>query len=117
MMLPKNLFSSMTVVGLPPLPLYSEKEKGCGYTGQTDAMHTIQITPTNNFIGKIVIEGTLETDPKDIDWYVITDLGNGLTALPDQVETINFSGNHVWIRCVITSFTAGDLNRVTFAHN
>ena len=112
-----NFFSSLTTANLPPLPLASEKAKGCGYAGQTDAMHTVQYSVANGFNGVIQIQGTLVTDPTETDWYHITALGDGMTVVPDGVVTQNFTGNHVWIRSVIAAFNAGDINHVSYLHN
>ena len=115
-----TLFSSITTASLPsPLPCASDKAKGCGYNGQTDAVHTVQFTVVNGFVGTIKIQGTLATTPVEADWYEIdnTEFGNGTTPVADGAFTTTFSGNHVWVRAVITAFTAGDINRVLFSHN
>lgn len=100
-------------------PLASDKAKGCGYYGQSEAVHTIQYSTTGNFTGMIKIQGTLVENPIDTDWYDIQGLtlGNGQTPVFNQTLLMNFAGNHVWIRAVIVSFTAGYLNRVLYNHN
>ena len=115
-----NLFDSITTSSIPgPLPCASIKAKGCGYHGQSNGLHTIQYTTQNHFVGNVVIQGTLATDPTDSDWYEIRDvgLGDGVTPVADGTVLVSFPGNHVWIRAVIVSFAAGDLNRVLFTHN
>ena len=101
----------------PVLPIVSAKAKGCGYSGQTNGLHTVQFSTTGTFNGIIKIQGSLATTPSDTDWYDITSLGNNVTPVPDQTTTTNFSGNHVWIRGIITAFSAGNINRVLFTHN
>lgn len=115
-----TFFESITTSSLPsPLPCASDKAKGCGYNGQTDAMHTVQFTVVNGFVGTIKVQGTLTAAPGETDWYDIdnTEFGNGVTPVADGAFTTSFSGNHVWVRAVITTFTAGDINRVLFSHN
>lgn len=115
-----TLFSSITTASLPgPLPCASEKAKGCGYHGQPEAIHSVQFTTANHFVGSIKVQGTLATTPVDTDWYDIVDttLGDGVTPVADGAIIKSFAGNHVWIRAIITAFTAGDLNRVLFTHN
>lgn len=115
-----NFFESITIGSLPnPLPCVSNKAKGCGYYGQTNGMHTVQYSTTGEFIGVIQIQGTLATDPTEADWYTIrnTDFGDGVNPMSDQPIIVSFSGNHVWVRAIITAFTAGAINRVLYTHN
>ena len=99
------------------LPLLSEKAKGCGYHGQTNPLHTVQYTTVNNFIGTIVIQGSLATTPTEDDWYYITSFGDAITPMTDRAIVENFAGQHVWIRSRVTDFTAGEINRVLYSHN
>ena len=103
----------------PVLPIVSAKAKGCGYSGQTNGMHTVQFSTTGSFRGIVKIQGTLATTPVDIDWYDIDllQLGDNITPVSDATITANFSGNHVWIRGIITAFSAGNINRVLLTHN
>lgn len=74
---------------------------------------------TNNFIGQIKIQATLASDPTEEDWVDVdgTSLGDAITPLPDGAVVINFNGNFVWVRGVILSFSAGNINRVLYSHN
>jgi hypothetical protein len=117
-----TLFASLTTsqTGVPiVLPMASDKAKGCGYNGQTNGMHTVQVTTVNGFNGILDMQGTLVTDPQESDWFNIvnTTFGDGVLPLSDGTVTKNFTGNFVWVRAIITAFTAGDLNRVLFTHN
>ncbi len=108
--------------GSPALvfPIASEKAKGVGYYGTKDGLHTIQYTTENGFIGHIKMQATLEQYPAEPDWFDIgafTELGDGVTAVPDGAVVKNFAGNFVWTRAVITAFTHGNINRVQFTHN
>jgi hypothetical protein len=100
-------------------PYYGDKVKGSGYYGQTDPVHTVQYSSSNNFTGMINIQGTLEREPTDADWYNIqgTSLGNGITPVFNQTLSANFYGNHVWVRAVINSFISGAINSVLLTHN
>lgn len=114
------LFESITSGTLPtPLPVVSNKAKGCGYRGQSDPMHTVLFSTIIGFIGIVKIQGTLATTPAEADWYDIdtVSIGDGINPVPDATITRNFGGKHVWIRGIITAFTAGELNRVLFTHN
>ena len=100
-------------------PLASDKAKGCGYFGQTDAMHTVQFSTVTHFNGLVKIQATLATDPQEADWFDVhgIQLGDGITPVPDATTTMNFTGNFVWVRAYIVSMTAGELNRILFTHN
>jgi hypothetical protein len=123
--LPNILFQSLTPhstvsTGLAiTFPFVSDKAPGCGYYGQSDPMHTIAYSTTQGFVGLINIQGTLEMNPSESDWYNIqgVSLGNGISPVFDQTMLVNFTGKHVWVRAVIESFTAGGLNSLTFSHN
>ena len=101
------------------LPILSERAKGCGYAGQSNGVHTVQYTTVNGFTGLIKIQGSLATAPEEADWYDIVGLRLGTIGTPiaDATVTQNFFGNHVWVRAIVTDFTAGEINRVLYAHN
>lgn len=122
---PVILFQSLTKDAtdendhLLTFPFVSDKTTGCGYLGQTDPFHTVSYSTTMGFIGLLKLQGSLAKDPTETDWYDIdgTTLGNGITAVYNQTLLIKFNGNHVWIRAVLVSITAGQINSVLFTHN
>lgn len=93
---------------------YSDKSASDGYFGYTDGLHTIAVFP-NGFVGTVTFQGSLATDPGTSDWVDIpgVTIGNGSTAVNDA-ETHNFTGNFVWIRAKVSSFTAGTITKVQF---
>jgi hypothetical protein len=92
---------------------YTNKYKGDGYYGYTDGLHTASYKLTG-FVGTIGFQATLATDPKDSDWFDVTEsFGDTVTPVTDSVF-VNFSGNFVWVRAVVTNFTAGTINRVIY---
>jgi len=113
----------------------SDKVKGDGYYGFIDGVHTVfwQVT---NFVGVIKIQGTLAQTPGASDWFDIdlktNDGSYSVTAdgLVSELETTsvtystatsqskayNFTGNIVWVRANISSFTAGTVNTIQMAH-
>jgi len=122
---PAILFQSLTTSStgsdgkLLTFPLFSEKTKGCGYRGQANPVHTVSYATTSGFNGVLKLQGSLVATPGDTDWYDIlgTTLGDGITPVIDQTVLINFNGQHVWIRAVIVSFIAGQVNSVLLTHN
>ena len=113
-----TLISSLTPsqTGVPiVLPFEGNKAKGCGYYGQTDGLHTVQYS-VQEFVGKIVIQGSLEAKPTEDDWFDVDSLTGGLPGL-SITDLSNFTGNFVWVRAVVTQFTNGSINRVLLTHN
>ena len=47
-----------------------QKQKGAGYSNFAGASHTISITCTN-FVGRIYIEASLESEPSSADWFSV----------------------------------------------
>jgi hypothetical protein len=100
-------------------PIISDKSAGCGFLGATDPFHTVQYSTTMGFIGLIKLQGSLASDPTDNDWYDIdgTTWGDNINASPNGTKLLSFNGNHVWVRAVIVSLKAGQINNVTYTHN
>jgi hypothetical protein len=93
---------------------FSIKAEGDGYYGYTDGLHTVAVFP-NAFVGIITFQGTLATDPADADWFDIPGItvGDGSTGTSTAV-TGNMTGNFIWVRAKVTSFTAGSITKVQF---
>lgn len=88
-----------------------QKQKGPGYSNTVGSGCTVSIA-TINLKGRVYIEGSLSTDPKEDDWFPIqfipdhdyvqfprnpnapTGIGGGDTS----VVAYNFSGNYIWLR-------------------
>lgn len=115
--------STATVIG--------EKFKGDGYYGRADGLHTVAWKITG-FAGTIKMQGSLVTDPGDSDWF---DIELGSTTSSFSIDTsgaasqsnissvvystattanaaYNFTGNFMWVRVVISNFSAGTVNSV-----
>lgn len=91
--------------------------KGDGYYGRSDGFHTIQYNITG-FIGTVNIQATLEVSPNDEDWFTVftqaypVSNDEGTTTS----EIVNFTGNYVWVRSVISDWTDGSVNSVLLNH-
>ena len=114
-MISSIVFPSLAVSPTRVYPYVSDAVKGRGYYS-TGGMHAAQVSTSNGFIGSVKLQATLAAKPTETDWFDVDGsvVGDGATAVPDQALIINFKGNFVWVRAVITQFTAGDLNRVLF---
>lgn len=116
-----------------PETITGDKIKGDGYYGRSDGLHTVQITLTG-FIGIIEIQGTLELDPQETDWFT-AELGTGARSIDTtgvlqeqnittieyidpttNTKTYNFTGNYVWVRARISDWTDGTVNSIKLNH-
>ena len=92
----------------------SDKVKGDGFYGRSDGLHTVQVKFTG-FIGSFVMQGTLAIDPTANDWFNIDNTDLAYITNSNVAEIINFTGNFVWVRTVIT-YTDGTVNFVLLNH-
>lgn len=88
-----------------------DKFKGDGYYGRSDGLHTVQYN-LSEFTGTIIIEGTLEVNPNDNDWFSVHSY---VAAQETDNKIVSFTGNYVWIRAKII-YTDGTLNSITLNH-
>lgn len=82
----------------------SLKEKGDGYYGSGDGMHTVTCTVGPNFEGTLTIQATLATDPIEPDWFIVNNSSvvySSLTTLTTTTNYVNFTGNFVWVRAKV----------------
>jgi len=109
--------------------LTSDKSKGDAYFGQSDGLHTVVVNITG-FTGTIKIQGSLEMDPVDGDFFDI-ELGtddftvdtSGLVTkkaaeqivyniAETSIKHYNAIGNFVWIRANISGWQSGTINSI-----
>ena len=89
-----------------------EKFKGDGYYGRSDGFHTVQYSITG-FTGIVAIQCTLAINPVEADWFTIISDGHETVT---KVIASNFTGNYVWVRSVVSSWTDGTVNSITLNH-
>lgn len=102
----------------------TDKHKGDGYYAQTDGVHTVayhvsagSATASNNFDGKIKMQGSLATTPTESDWFDIND--TTFTAdLSTTVASYTFTGNFVWIRAKTYDHTntTSSVSKILYNH-
>lgn len=80
-----------------------------GWYSFTDGLHTVSIQ-TQNFTGRVHLEGSLATDPQDQDWFAIDLGGQPWVEFPQQrgaptgilgdtgTVAYNFRANIMWVR-------------------
>jgi hypothetical protein len=80
-------------------------EKGDGYFGSADGMHTVTYTVTNNFEGSLGMQATLATNPTESDWFNVSNstISYAYPIVPATTTTnyVNFTGNFVWVRAQV----------------
>lgn len=104
----KTLLGSTTHTGDSSLEIVtSEMQKGDGFYGRSDGLHTVQYTYTN-LSGDITIEATLAASPSEEDWFSVLDKS---FAQGTGSEIESFTGNYVWIRAKV-DFTAGSISSI-----
>ena len=109
--------------------LKSEKVKGDAYFGTTDGLHTVMIDLAG-FIGTIKIQGILEDNPAETDWFDAhlndgefqVDASGKVTKIvvesityalaETSIKVYNTTGNFVWLRANISDWTAGTITRI-----
>ena len=98
-----------------------EKFKGDGYYSRSDGLHTVQYNITG-FQGKIKMQATLAVDPADADWFTLDATehetigfaNDGPIATGSHIK--NFTGNYVWVRVVVSSWTDGTIDSIALNH-
>ena len=97
-----------------------EKFKGDGYYGRSDGLHTVQYT-VSGFEGSIDIQATLATTPTDDDYFTVASAQH-ISTFEDSSNAkdgsfiYNFTGNYVWIRAKVHTWTDGNVSSITLNH-
>ena len=98
-----------------------EKFKGDGYYGRSDGFHTVQYNIAG-FQGKIKMQATLATNPVEADWFTLSATEHETIGYPNDgtvatgAHIKNFTGNYVWVRVVVSSWTDGTFNSIQLNH-
>ena len=80
---------------------YSLPQKGDGYFGSGDGVHTVTYTVDQGFDGAISMQGSLANTPTSTDWFNINNTEvtySQLTTTAQKTNYVNFIGNFVWVR-------------------
>jgi hypothetical protein len=102
---------------------YSIPQKGDGYFGAADGLHTVTYTVTPNFSGSLSMQATLATNPGNVDWFTVANSTVTYTfpIVPATTTTnyVNFTGNFVWVRAVVNrdgTNPNGTVNFINYNH-
>jgi hypothetical protein len=103
----------------------SRPEKGDGYFGSGDGLHTVTFTVTPQFAGTLTMQATLAVDPIEIDWFNVDNssvtYGSTLTntVLTTTTNYVNFTGNFVWVRAKVeraAGIPTGSVQFINYNH-
>ncbi len=102
-----SLTSGTTFLSLP--------EKGDGYFGSGDGIHTVTYTTTSGFDGSISMQGTLAISPSVDDWFNISNTTSTYSFGTSIATTVyhNFTGNFVWVRAKVVK-NSGSLTVINY---
>jgi hypothetical protein len=99
--MPTNMMTTTLMVGNGEVDQLSASVRGDGYYGYRDGNHTMAIQ-FNNFIGRVYIEGTIELEPTEADWFPVWILQTvpykQYNVAKNGTEAFAFRGNFVHVR-------------------
>lgn len=81
------------------------------YYGGQGSVQTAIVT-TTAFVGRITFQASLGSISEQTAWFDLDTLGDGTTPLT-TTTAVNLIGNFVWLRAVVTEFTAGSIDSAT----
>jgi len=91
----------------------TDKFKGDGYYSQADGIHTVAYHVNSTCTGAIKMQGSLASTPTEDDYFDI----DNTTFTTDQsttINSVNFTGNFVWVRAKCTANTAGSVTKILY---
>ena len=91
----------------------TDKAKGDGYYSQADGLHTVSYHVDATCTGAIKMQGSLATTPTEDDFFDI-DNSTFTTDQSTTINSVNFTGNFVWIRAKCTANTAGSVSKILY---
>lgn len=84
------------------------------YRGRGSSTQTITID-LSAFVGKIVLEATLDSEPPGATWFEIYNISDLEVPLTDR-HSANVPGNFVWIRARVELFEAGTIESINITY-
>jgi hypothetical protein len=87
---------------------------GASFYGTAGGIQTAYIQVTG-FVGIITFQATLNDIADQAAWFDVDTYGDGIAAITETTSR-NLIGNFVFVRAVVTDFTAGTINTVTLAY-
>ena len=117
------LLPQTTFAGSLPLSIVGDKQKGAAYYTAARDLQTISWSLGGNigghspvyFVGTITIQASLAASPGISDWFDVYTVPVASTAA-GQAGYYNLAGNYVWLRAVVTNWTAGPIKTVAMSY-
>ena len=117
------LIPQTNYVGSNPLSIVGIKQQAAAYYLANRDLQTITWNLGSNilgnsptyFVGDIKIQASLSTDPGITDWFDVYTVPVESTAT-GQSGFYNLTGNYVWLRAVVTNWTAGPIQAIAASY-
>jgi hypothetical protein len=111
-----TLIPQASYIGSNPLSIVGERQQAASYYLANNDLQTIIWNLGNSiggqspvyFVGTVKIQATLATTPGAFDWFDVYTLPISSTPT-GQSGYYNLVGNYVWLRAVVTQWTAGSI--------
>lgn len=96
-----------------PMQVDGVPAKAAAYYLSNKYLQTVSYQITN-FVGKLVIQATLENDIETTTWFDVSEV---VSVSPlSEIRYLNIEGNFVYIRVIVRNFTNGEINYVRLAY-
>lgn len=92
----------------------SDPQEAANYYRGRGSLQTVIINVAN-FVGKIVIEATLDSVAETAVWFETYTYSDGITPITD-IHPVNIQGNFVWLRAQVVGFDGGTINSITVSY-
>ena len=110
------LIPQTSYIGSNPLSIVGDKQQAAAYYLANNDLQTITWNVGTNiagnsptyFVGTVKIQASLATSPGVFDWFDVYTLPISSTAT-GQSGYYNLMGNYVWLRALVTQWTAGPI--------
>lgn len=97
--------------------IVGEPKQASSYTVALRNMQTVSWNLSNNFIGNIVIQASLDTTPTPTgNWATIHTIITPNPPNPVFNGFVNLQGNYVWLRAVATNWTQGTIQQIVASY-
>lgn len=96
------------------LDWHSDAVTAANYYRGRGGLQTVTIQ-TTDFLGRIVIEATLDTLSDTAAWFRTYEYDSGINPRTDY-HPATILGNFVWLRARIEDFSAGTINQITVTY-
>ena len=94
---------------------FSDAVQAADYYRGRGGVQTIRFD-LSNFEGRIFLEGTLNSDSPNANWFTTYIYGDGSTIPLTDFHPATITGNFTWMRVRVEAFSGGTINSVTVTY-